>query len=230
MRIDSRSSLYYNTYKYAMTWQQDEIGCVRSLDQKKMLGVIRMRRDYERRRHSSYQNANTIDYVSRFSTRCRSNLEGIRALLAAETAPKKLVFTYSGVTVYTNNLGLYDQILECNWIESVNIKQAELSRLPDTIVLQNPQHQYRTYFRERALSKLQKTTLAKWVIIQGNEIAASKSLKLFLMNDWSYGFWKSSDATRSYYYIEHNSLQYETMLSMVCSGMVRKTLLLVKKQ
>jgi hypothetical protein len=43
-------------------------------------------------------------------------------------------------------------------------------------------------------------------------------------------YWWRNDATESYYYIEHNSLQYETMLSMVCPGMVRKTMPIVKKQ
>jgi len=234
MRIESRSSLYYNTYEYAITWHQDEIGCVRSLDQKKMQSHIRMRMDYEQRRYSpSYSLSTTkVEYPSKFTTRCCSDLEATRALLVAVAEPKKLVFFNSFITVYTNNLGLYNQLLECEWIDSLDIKRAELSLPPDTILLKNPQYQYRTYFRGRNLGKQQKTRLATWIQTQGSEIAASKSLQSFLSIDShpTRVLWWRSEATESYYYIEHNSLQYETMLSMICPGMVRKTMPIVKKQ
>jgi len=231
MRSESRSSLYYNAYEYAMTWKQDEIGCIRSLDQKKMLSHIRMRIDYEHSRNSIYKSYGE-NFESKFTTRCRDNLEGMRALLAAETQPKKMVFFNNFLTVYTNNLGLHGRLMACDWIESVDIKRAELNLPPDTILLKNPQYQYRTYFRGRSLGKTQKARLAAWVTTQGDDIAASKSLREFLDIETrpTRVYWWRNDATESYYYIEHNSLQYETMLSMVCPGMVRKTLPIVKKQ
>ena len=230
MRSESRSSLYYNAYEYAMTWQQDEIGCIRSLDQKKTQSHIRMRMDYEQSRNSHYQRYGE-KFESKFTTRCCDNLEGMRALLATETPPKKMVFFNNYLTVYTNNLGLHGRLMACDWIESVDLKRAELNLPPDTILLKNPQYQYRTYFRGRSLGKTQKARLAVWVTTQGDDIAASKSLQAFLNIETSPKmYWWRSDATESYYYIEHNSLQYETMLSMVCPGMVRKTLPIVKKQ
>ena len=122
--------------------------------------------------------------------------------------------------------------MACDWIESVDLKRAELNLPPDTILLKNPQYQYRTYFRGRSLGKTQKARLAAWVATQGDDIAASKSLQAFLEIETKPArvYWWRSDATESYYYIEHNSLQYETMLSMVCPGMVRKTFPIVKKQ
>jgi len=231
MRSESRSSLYYNAYEYAMTWQQDEIGCIRSLDQKKMLSHIRMRMDYEHSRNSLYKPYGE-NFESKFTTRCRDNLEGMRALLATETQPKKMVFFNNFLTVYTNNLGLHGRLMACDWIESVDLKRAELNLPPDTILLKNPQYQYRTYFRGRSLGKTQKARLAAWVTTQGDDVSASKSLREFLDIETrpTRVYWWRNDATESYYYIEHNSLQYETMLSMVCPGMVRKTLPIVKKQ
>ena len=231
MRSESRSSLYYNAYEYAMTWQQDEIGCIRSLDQKKMQSHIRVRMEYEASRNSHYQRYGE-KFESKFTTRCRDNLEGMRALLATEIPPKKMVFFNNYLTVYTNNLGLHGRLMACDWIESVDLKRAELNLPPDTILLKNPQYQYRTYFRGRSLGKSQKGRLAAWITTQGDDIAASKSLQRFLdieINPTRVYWWRN-DATESYYYIEHNSLQYETMLSMICPGMVRKTLPIVKKQ
>ena len=156
----------------------------------------------------------------------------MRALLATETPPKKMVFFNNYLTVYTNNLGLHGRLMACDWIESVDLKRAELNLPPDTILLKNPQYQYRTYFRGRSLGKTQKARLATWVTTQGDDVSASKSLQAFLEIEVGpkRAYWWRSDATESYYYIEHNSLQYETMLSMVCPGMVRKTLPIVKKQ
>jgi hypothetical protein len=214
-----------------MTWQQDEIGCVRSLDQKKMQSHIRVRMEYEHSRNSHYQRYGE-KFESKFTTRCCDNLEGMRALLATETPPKKMVFFNNFLTVYTNNLGLHGRLMACDWIESVDLKRAELNLPPDTILLKNPQYQYRTYFRGRSLGKTQKARLAAWVNTQGDDVAASKSLREFLDIETrpTRVYWWRNDATESYYYIEHNSLQYETMLSMVCPGMVRKTLPIVKKQ
>jgi hypothetical protein len=231
MRSESRSSLYYNAYEYAMTWRQDEIGCIRSLDQKKMQSHIRVRMEYEHSRNNHYQRYGE-KFESKFTTRCRDNLEGMRALLATEIYPKKMVFFNSYLTVYTNNLGLHGRLMACDWIESVDLKRAELNLPPDTILLKNPQYQYRTYFRGRNLGKQQKARLATWIQTQGSEIAASKSLREFLDIETrpTRVYWWRSEATESYYYIEHNSLQYETMLSMICPGMVRKTMPIVKKQ
>lgn len=236
MITESRSSLYYGLYKYAISWTQDEIGCVRSLDAVKMQKHIRMRMDYEQRRHSTIYDLQgkkiEREYPSKFTTKCRSNLESARAFLAAETEPKKLVFFNNTITVYTNDLGLHDRLIENDWAGFVFSKQAELDLPPDTILLKNPQYQYRTYFRGRAFGKQQKARLANWIITQGSEVAASKSLGTFLEIEPNptRTLWWRNDSTESYYYIEHNSLQYETMLSMICPGMVRKTLPIVKKQ
>jgi len=187
--------------------------------------------EYEASRNSHYQRYGE-KFISKFTTRCCDNLEGMRALLAAETPPKKMVFFNNYLTVYTNNLGLHGRLMACDWIESVDLKRAELNLPPDTILLKNPQYQYRTYFRGRSLGKTQKSRLAAWITTQGNDVAASKSLREFLDIEIrpTRVYWWRNDVTESYYYIEHNSLQYETMLSMVCPGMVRKTLPIVKKQ
>jgi len=231
MITESRSSLYYGLYKYAISWTQDEIGCVRSLDQNKMLSHIRVRMDYEHRRNSQYNPAGGFGH-SRFTTRCRSNLESARAFLAAETEPKKLVFCNNTITVYTNDAGLHNRLIDYEWAGRVYYRQAALDLPADTILLKNPQYQYRTYFRGRTFGKQQKARLTTWIQTQGKEIAASKSLRSFLLidNNPSRTYWWRNDTAESYYYIEHNSLQYETMLSMICPGMVRKTLPIVKKQ
>ena len=236
MITESRSSLYYGLYKYAISWTQDEIGCVRSLDAVKMQKHIRTRMDYEERRFMPTWDAMGNEIVTRrpskFTTRCRSNLESARAFLAAETEPKKLVFFNNTITVYTNDLGLHDRLIENEWAGLVYSKQAELDLPPNTILLKNPQYQYRTYFRGRSFGKQQKSRLANWIQTQGSEVAASKSLGTFLEIEPNptRTLWWRHDSTESYYYIEHNSLQYETMLSMICPGMVRKTLPIVKKQ
>ena len=229
MKTEPRSSLYYNAYQYVVSWTQDEIGCIRSLDADKMLKHIGMRINYERQRHRLIAGASVNS--SKFTTRCRSNLESARAFLAAEPEPKKLVFYNNSISVYTNDRTLYDRLIGCEWVTTVWIKQAELSLPPDTILLKDPQFQYRTYFRGRHMAKPDKTRLHNWISVQGKEIAASKSLREFLDPEFKrrYTWWRS-DATESYFFIDHNSLQYETMLSMICPGMVRKTLSIVKKQ
>jgi hypothetical protein len=111
----------------------------------------------------------------------------------------------------------------------VLIREAKLDQIPDTVTLIHPKRQYRTYFHSIAINDYQKFTITNWIVAQGDEIIPSPSVKSFFGLTTRSGPW-SSRYTAQHYYIDHNSLQYETLLQLVCPGLVRKTLPIVKKQ
>lgn len=236
MKADPRSTLYYNQFEYAISWNQAEISCVQSLNQKKMLHSIKLRKEYEQAYHSWSPVSRPLHWVSpdsvtRYTEECCNNLESVRALLAAEPEPKKLVFNRDYVAVYTNDLGLRDRVVaNCPWVTAMLVRRAELLIPVDTVLLKNPVHLYRTYLRSRVINKQQRESLSRWVDTQQPDITVSKSLKNFL-SPVQRGFSHlRSNMVESYYYIEHDSLQYETMMSLVCPGLVRKTMSVMKKQ
>ena len=225
---DSRATLYYGQYEFAVSWHQDEINCIRGLDAKHLQSNIRARMEFERKRHVDWQNRKSIPYESKFTRACRSNLESIRDLLSKETQIK-LVLTTHVATVYTNDIGIYQRLAACSWIKKFYVRQVKLDQVPGTVMLKNPQYQYRTYFRAIEVSEEQKKIMANWIKNQGTEIAASPSVQCFFgLQERQLRTW-SSFYTAAHYYIDHNSLQYESMLSMICPGVIRKTMLIVQK-
>lgn len=226
---EPRSSLYFGQYRYAINWRQDEINCIRSLDHDTMLHTMKCRMHYESRRHVNWQNRGSESYVSKFTTKCRSNLEAMRAMLAAESEPFKLVLFTHEATIYTNDITLYDRIWACAWVNHVKVKQADVVLPPDSVVLKDPKFLYRTYFRNCELEPEQKITLSQWLYSQGQEVAASLSLRELckctrnLRRPWH------DNHVFSHFFLDHNSPLYETMLNMVVPGIVRKTVNIVKK-
>jgi hypothetical protein len=109
---------------------------------------------------------------------------------------------------------------ELSYLRIGNVRTAVLSLPRDTVVIRNPEYQYRTYFREREVSDDRKATLINWLEAQKGAVRPSPATRQWLKNSKSH--WRSRYMQR-YYYVEHDSLQYETMLSLVIPGHVRKT-------
>lgn len=226
---EARSSLYFGQYKYAIHWHQTEVNCIRGLDRDIMMTTMKYRMNFEARRYVDWQNRSSKSYESKFTRQVRSDLESMRALLAAETVPMKLMCFVNEATVYTNDVSLFDRIRICSWTERVQIKQADLVLPPDAIVLKDPKFLYRTYLRNRELEPDQKVTLGQWLYSQGQEVAASLSFReLFKSTRNLHRPWHQNHVF-SHYFLDHNSLLYETMLNMVVPGIVRKTVNIVKK-
>jgi hypothetical protein len=94
--------------------------------------------------------------------------------------------------------------------------RAEISRPKNTIQLKNPRHSNRSYLQMIKLTAQQKQQLVDFFHNQQSQIRLSPSLK-----SWTT---QSFNRTQDYFFIDHNSLSWLTMLSLVQPGIVRKTL------
>lgn len=139
----------------------------------------------------------------------------------AAPGPIKLTFSWEYCYVYTNELDWIETLPQlCPWVTVFSVSEAVVDRPRDQVSLLNPTHQYRTWFREKAVTREVKQRLSNWIQAQGTEIKLSPSLTRWLESteDYFNKFW-----LQRHFFIEHNSPHYETMLGMIMPAMVRKT-------
>lgn len=145
-----------------------------------------------------------------------------RDQLLASAIDYKLCLSGDWATVYTNDLKLIDWLEESpGFIFGNNVRQAEVTRPKDVIVIEKPKFNYRTYFRERKVDPAKREQLFNWAIAQGKHVNLSRPLHEWLKYQTT--TWRS-DWSQRYFYIEHNDLQYETMIAMIVPGLLRKTM------
>ena len=145
-------------------------------------------------------------------------------------APESIKLTFSGdyCYVYTNCLSWIQTLpVECAHIHSLSIHQAVIDRPRDQVSLLNPTHQYRTWFRERMIPVEIRQRLANWVAAQGSDLRLAPSFKSWLTDSVRHSHARC--LLQRHFFIEHNSPQYETMLSMIAPGLVRKTQAVIQR-
>lgn len=220
IKLEERGSLYWNQYQYSVMFYQKEIGCARSFDSRVMAQSISRRR--------LWNNASNPARGDRFSDEVIADLGNTLDLLKSIKDTTKITFCSDWCYVYTNDFDVVDRIIKqtpnSNYYTA---KQAVITHDADTIVVAEPQFKFRTYFKERDVGQDRVEMLHNWVSNQGEQIQPSKVMKRWL--NGSYSRWNSHRCQR-HFYIEHNDRKYETMMSLLVPGLIRKTVSVVARE
>lgn len=191
-------------------FRQTDINLIRSLN------VENFQRNLDhRRKWARIQNRHHVD---------EHNLTQTFDFFKSAPTSFKLTFSWDYCYVYTNELTWIKTLpMVCRYITHFELSEAVVDRPRDQVSLLNPTHQYRTWFREKAVTVEVRTRLLNWVQVQEpGEVKLSNSLNHWLNNTESWGHSNKCWLQR-HFWIEHNSPQYETMLSMIMPQMIRKT-------
>ena len=136
--------------------------------------------------------------------------------LLSTSAEYKLVVSVNQGYIYTNNLKLIDQLSAMPELSYKTYTQARVTRPKNTIALKNPQHQFRTYFKLMKLTAQQKDQLRDFLHGQRSHVRLSPGL-----DRWLDGLFNRS---QDYFFVDHSTESWLTMLSLVHPGIVRKTM------
>jgi len=141
--------------------------------------------------------------------------------LESITQDHKLVVELNHVRIYTNDMTVLTAADHLGFLTHKEFSQATISRPRDTVMLQNPQYQYRMYFRTQRISTDQRNTLRKFLAARQDQIRLSPALAEFINSDWG------NTCLWSHHFIDHNDPGFELMLCLVQSGIRRKTLAII---
>lgn len=218
-----KDRLYYDRFEYCLGFCLDEVSCLRTLDHDHIDQVIANRkhwREIARQRWVNGRQKHGIgpgrQYHREITEKTVKDLHGLADALLNTTCEFKLVVGAGQGYVYTNDLTLIDQLDHRPELTNKTYTCAEISRPKNTIQLKCPRHSYRSYLQTTKLNVQQKQQLVNFFHNQQDQVRLSPALKSWIS--------QSFNRTQDYFFVDHDSPSWLTMLSLVQPGIVRKTM------
>ena len=222
-----KDRLFYNRFEYAIGFHLDEVSCLRELDHDKIDRMIERRiawREISQQRFSSNIKSSLFPGASQtiisrrnkdITDQTLSDLHGLAEVLLTVNSDYKLVVSVSNAHVYTNDQSLIAQLSELPGVTQKDYTRAVIGRPKDTIQLKKPRHQYRSYFKITKITDEQKRNLLNFLNNYTETIRLSPALTRWTQIPLV--------RTQDYFFIDHDSAEWLTMLSLVRPGLIRKT-------
>ena len=207
----SRSSLYYSTWQYVLLLHLPDASFLRELKHNKIDQRIGYRNGWIAGRGGGQPIDNTTKQI----------LHDACDYLLARKHPYKKVVCGNGIWLYTNNLEDFEHIDSIPTGKTLYVNQARVTLSPDAVTLMRPQHQFRTYFRDRWVSDSELTNIRQYF----------RSRKdMFRLGP---GFAKVINGKRlwlmSNHFVDHNEPNADLLINIAVPGIVRKTLPIIAR-
>lgn len=206
-----RNSLFYNQYLYCATWHLPHAHMLRVLSQHQVLERITYRNSVTRQ---MYKQRPVLE------DQAQALLEACDYLTSRPNPFRKNVS--SGIIwFYTNNpedfarLDVFEGARVESWV------QADVCLEPGVITLNNPQHQYRTFFRERWLSQDQLTAIKRYFSTRPGQFRLSPGFRMLIEGT---RMWMTAN-----HFVDHDEPLADFLINLACPGIVRKTLPIVAR-
>ena len=202
-----RDRLFYDQFEYSVQFYLHGAGCCRNPATVSRAIMWRNGANHwTNRRITEEHSANLHNWVHQLS----------------QLDDHKVIYYSNHVYLYTNSLEDIEHIAQLEYVHQLEASKCVVNRPRDTIMLKNPRHKYRTFFKERFMEKTQADILRKFLLSRQDCFRITPHLTHKLEKD-------SMFYTLSYYFVDHNDMNDIVMLQLVCPGIVRKTLAIQDK-
>lgn len=205
-----------------MGFHLDEVNCLRVLDHEGIDDLIQRRRQWneiaQQRWTNSRQNYGIIlsRNLRKIDDKTQKDLHVLADVLLSTPCKFKLVVSIYQGYVYTNDLDLIDQLDAMPELTHKTYTQAVIHRPKNTVKLKNPKHEFRSYFKALKLSSQQKDHLMDFLWSQREQVRVSPALQTWIDQPFN--------RTQDYFFVDHATESWLTMLNLVTPGIVRKTM------
>ena len=206
-----RNSLFYNQYRYCVTWHIKHAHMLRVLDPEQ----IKQRIEY--RNGTTYQPFKNSRVME---DQAVTLLEACDYLSSRPNPFRKNVST-GIIWFYTNHPEDFDRLAAFENSTVENISEADVCLKPGVVTLTRPRHQYRTYFRERWLSSDQVTAIKRYFSARPSQFRLSPGFRMLIEGTRA---WMTAN-----HFVDHDEPQADFMINLACPGIVRKTLPIVAR-
>jgi hypothetical protein len=219
-----KDRLFYNRFEYVLGFTIDEASSLRDLGHEEIDLTIERRREWREIALQRWQKGNnTVGNIlgrrrKEITDKTVEDLHALANILLTTNSDYKLTVSVNQGHVYTNDLTLIDQLDQLSGLERKSYSQAQINRPKNTVQLKNPRHAFRSYFKTTKLTTEQKTHLTGFLLNQPT-VRLSPAL-----DEWIVG---PFNRTQDYFFIDHNEMSWLTMLSLVRSGLIRKTMQII---
>lgn len=217
-----KDRLYFDKFNYSMGFHLDEASCLRCLDHAYIDDMITRRMEWREVAQKRWRTAGnkTATIMSRaykqITAETVENLHAVADIILTTPNPVKLVVSVNQAYVYTNDLNLIEQLDSMPILQHKTFCQAQVVRPKNTIALKQPQHQFRSYFKLLHLNAQQKDQLEAFLMNHQQDVRISPAFVQWLAFPYT--------RLQDYFFVDHNTESWLTMLNLVVPGCVRKTM------
>ena len=213
--------MFYDRFQYCISFGLAEISCLREqeLDRARIRHMLDRRKQWREVAHQRWNgqkpNAQQSRLWNEITEEVEQNLYDFADILRNSGVDLKLVVSSNCGWVYTNSLELIGELKPMRMLTGKKYSEAVIDRPKNTILLKNPQHQFRSYFKITKITSDQKDMLINFLNNQRAGIRVSPALETWITGKFH--------RTQDYFFVDHNEMSWLTMLSLVHPGIIRKT-------
>jgi hypothetical protein len=205
IRQEPRDRLFFDQYQYRMQFYLRFAWCMRSYDHD----------DLDRRLKNYQGGGRGAPFLTDPQT--HADLHSMCDLLRGLPDSSKKMIQYDTVFLYTNDLEIIEDMSQVGYISQIKIGQAVTVYPKDTVMLQNPVHQYRTFLKHKWWDQETSNHIKKFLLGRQELFRIPKSFLEKLQRSGRL-------ATQDHHFVDHNDPDLLLMMSLVCPGIINKTL------
>jgi hypothetical protein len=215
-----KDRLYYDQWQYSVKFYLEEASVLRDLDHDMIDDIIEARRKWRQIRQQRWQTKSSIlaSVLSKsdISDTCVKNLHNLADVLINSKYKFKSVVSLNTMWVYSNDVPFLAEIGSLPYLTDHVFAEAVVSRPRNTVILKNPTHTHRSYFRHSKLNALEKQQLSNFLKNSQATVRISPGMLPWLDSAFL--------RTQDYFFVDYNEPTWLTMLNLVHPGLIRKTL------
>jgi len=213
--------LFYDHWQYCIRFRLDEVNCLRySLDAEKIDELLTRREMWRERVRNRWPQNNFVRPHSAITDTTRETLYAFADFLRMATDPYKMVISVNQCWIYSNSVNLLERIDRLPFVRNTKFTESVIVRPKNTVALQNPRHQHRSYFRTVKLTAQERQQIMTFLQGQDN-VRISPALKQWMTTPFN--------RTQDYFFVDYDSESWLTMMGLVRPGLIRKTVQIVAK-
>ncbi|CAB4137781.1 hypothetical protein UFOVP328_82 [uncultured Caudovirales phage] len=212
---------FYDHWQYCISFYLEEVNCLRgSLESADIQELLESRNRWREKVRSRWPHNNFVHTHRTITDDVQENVCAFAEFLKLTMEPYKMVVSVDRCWIYTNDTNLLERIDRLPMVRNSRFSRAQIVRPKNTIAMRKPQHEYRSYFRSVKLFAQEKQHLVDFLNSQ-TEVRTSPAFQ-----DWANS---PFNRTQDYFFVDHNSQQWLTMMSLVRPGLIRRTVQIIAK-
>ena len=213
IRQEPRDRLFFDQYQYRMQFYLRYAWCMRSFDH---ADLDRRLENYYGRYRGDVIGIST-NAPSLADAQQRGDLHDMCDLLRALPKSCKIMIQYDHVFLYTNELTTLEYMSRVEYIDRWLVGEAVVVYPKDTVMLVNPVNQYRTFLKSRWWDPDTSARVKKFLLGRQDLFRIPRAFCEKLERPGRL-------ATRDHHFVDHDDPDLLLMLSLVCPGIINKTL------
>lgn len=202
--LQPRDRLYYDQYRYCLSFYLSQSGRSRSLDPEKI------------RNNVLFANTTTWGHSPKITVKQQQNLLDCAALMRSCRESYKRVVFVNWQYIYTNHEPLLESLAELDFLQHTKATRADVVLPRDVVLLKHSRYQYRSYFSNRWFNKEEIAAIKNFLISRGQQFKTTSAVKSRLNGQFFY--------PNSWMFVDHHDERDAFLLNLVVSQCIRKTL------